>query len=140
MLKFGSPRLFRSRFSIVFALMRLQASRPASFGCLPRRISSTIEERAEAEQVGFAAAGGARGADVAVDVEAGAEDRRIAEPARNLPGQAARRRDAADVALGVDAVAVDRAVDVVLVDEPRRDHVEHHLRAPPPRVPAGSLM
>src|SRR6187431_1955751 len=42
MLKLGSPRLLRSRFSIVFALIRLQASMPASFGCFPRRISSTI--------------------------------------------------------------------------------------------------
>src|SRR6185295_8798593 len=41
-LKFGSPRWLSSRFSIVLLLMRRSAVIPASFGCAPRRISSTI--------------------------------------------------------------------------------------------------
>src|SRR5215217_9514743 len=40
--KFGSPRLFRSLFSIVLLLILFKTSMPASFGCAPRRISSTI--------------------------------------------------------------------------------------------------
>src|SRR5262245_19171683 len=46
MLKFGSPREFRSRFSTWFALIRRSASIPASLGALPCRISSTIRNDA----------------------------------------------------------------------------------------------
>jgi hypothetical protein len=83
--------------------MRFKASMPASFG--------------------LAAAGGARGAHFAVEIEAGTQDRRVADAAGDLPGQAARRRDSADLALGAHAVAVDRAVDLLGIDET----FGHHL-------------
>src|SRR5215211_2729334 len=40
--KLGNPLLFKSRFSIVLLLIRRSTSMPASLGCAPRRISSTI--------------------------------------------------------------------------------------------------
>ena len=70
------------------------------------------EERRQVVEVGLAAAGRAGGAHGVVDPEPGAEDRRVADPARDLEGEAARGGDAADLALRADAVAVDRAVAV----------------------------
>src|SRR3954464_10434034 len=40
--KFGLPLLLSSRFSTVFALILRSASSPASFGCIPLRMFSTI--------------------------------------------------------------------------------------------------
>src|SRR5262249_14217450 len=69
--------------------------------------------RAEVVEVGLAAAGGARRADVAVDVEPGAEDGRVADAARDLPRQAAGGGHAADLPLRVDPIAIDRAVQMM---------------------------
>src|SRR5262245_25931330 len=44
MLNAGSPFDFLRRFSTVFDLMRRNASIPASLGCIPRRIFSTIRK------------------------------------------------------------------------------------------------
>src|SRR5690606_20895825 len=81
------------------------------------------QERRQAVQVRFAAAGGTGGTDGVVDVETRTENRRIADPARNLPGEAAGGGDAADVPGGVDAVAVDRAVEVLRIDLALGDHL-----------------
>ena len=118
MLKFGSPREFSSRFSTVFALMRLQRFHAGVLRALAAAHLSTMRNDAQVVEVGLAAPGRARGADFAVHIEPGAENRRVADAARNLPRQAAGRRDAADLAAGVDAVAVDRAVEVIGVDQP----------------------
>src|SRR2546430_9193627 len=45
-----------------------------------------------------------------------AKDRGVADAPRNLPGKSARRRGAADLAFGIDTVAVDRSIDVVGID------------------------
>src|SRR5205085_2544943 len=76
----------------------------------------------EVVEVGLAAPRGAGGADRAVDPEPGAQDRRVADAPGDLPGEAARGGDAADLAAGVDAVAVDGAVDVLGTEEA----VGHH--------------
>src|SRR5947209_10194378 len=81
------------------------------------------EERGEIVEIGLAPAGGAGGADLAIHVQAGAEDGRIAHAARDLPGEAAGRRHAADLPLGVDAVAVDRAPEVLRAEEPLARHL-----------------
>ena len=65
------------------------------------------------------------GPDLAVHVEPGAQHRRVARAARNLPRHAAGRGHAADLPRGTDAVAVDGAPEVIELDEP----VLHHLQA-----------
>src|SRR5262245_9964334 len=85
------------------------------------------EERAEIEEIGLAASGRSRRADFPVDIKSRAENRRVARATGNLPRQAARRRDAADVALRVDAVAVDRPVVVLRIDPAFGHHVERDL-------------
>jgi len=54
------------------------------------------------------------------------DDRRVADAAGDLPGEAAGRRHAADLAARVDAVAVDGAPEVLAVDQPlaHRAHLE----------------
>src|SRR5438105_12988557 len=71
----------------------------------------------EVEEVGLAPARGPRRAHVAVEPEAGAEDGRVAHAARDLEVEAARGGDAADLALGVDAVAVDGSPEMLGVEE-----------------------
>ena len=66
---------------------------------------------------------GSRGAHFVVAVLARADDGTVAHAARDLPGQSARGRHAADVPVGVHAAHVDRAArpvdhDVVLVIQP----------------------
>ena len=78
------------------------------------------QERRQVVEIRLAASGGAGGADLVVDVEPGAEDRRVAGAAGDLPGQAARGRDAADVAVRADAVAVDRAPEAAFGGSARR--------------------
>src|SRR5512134_1105942 len=68
------------------------------------------EERGEVVEVRFPAARRAGRADLPVHPEARAEDRRVADAARDLEKEARRRRDPADLAFRVDAVAIDRAV------------------------------
>src|SRR5439155_11817588 len=80
-------------------------------------------ERRQVVEIGFAAPGRSGGADLAVDVQPRAENRRVADAAWNLPRQPARRRHAADLAFRVDAVAVDRAVVVIAIDPAFRDHL-----------------
>ena len=82
------------------------------------------EERRQVVEVRFAASRRSGGADVAVDVESRAQNRRVAGAPRNLPREAARRRHAADLALRVDAVAVDRAPEVLAVDEAFAHHLD----------------
>src|SRR5204862_5409761 len=79
---------------------------------------------AQAVKVGFATTGGAGRANLAVDIQPRAEDRRIADPSRNLPRQPTRRRHTADVASAVDAVAVDRAPVVFGIDEAFARHLQ----------------
>src|SRR5215468_1300681 len=45
-LKFGFPRELSRRFSIVLAVIRFKAAMPASFGVMPLRIASTIQNDA----------------------------------------------------------------------------------------------
>src|SRR4029077_4809206 len=85
------------------------------------------EERGEIVEVGLAPAGGAGGADLPVHVQAGAEDRRVAHAAWDFPREAAGRRHAADLPLGVDAVAVDRAPEMLAADEALADHLQRRL-------------
>src|SRR4029079_924180 len=82
------------------------------------------QERRQVVEVRLAASGGTGGADLAVDVQPRAENRRGAGASRNLPRQAARRRDAADLAFRVHTVAVDRAPEMFTVDQP----LAHHLQ------------
>src|SRR5215207_526109 len=87
------------------------------------------EEGAEVVEVRLAPTRRAGRADRAVHVQPRAEDGRVADAPRYLPRQPRGRRHAADLALRVDRVAVDRAVEVLLADEP----FAHHLQplAPP---------
>src|SRR5581483_6480621 len=63
-------------------------------------------EGAQVVEVCLAAAGGPGSANLAVHVQPRPENWRIAGAARNLPGEAARRRHAADLAFRAEAVAV----------------------------------
>ena len=94
---------------------------PASFGCAPRRMSSTIEIRRQAVQVRFAAAGRAGGAYALAHVEArrreSASRRRGPESSTRVRSSSSRRK----IAVRVDADAVDRAPHMVLVDRALRD-------------------
>src|SRR5689334_25040960 len=83
------------------------------------------EERTQVVEVRFPATGGSGRAHAAVDVQAGSENRRVAHTTGNLPRQTARRRHAADVAAGVDAVAVDGAEIMIGIDE----SFAHHLQS-----------
>src|SRR5205823_4015171 len=80
-------------------------------------------ERRQVVEVRFAAAGRTRGTHVVVDVETGAENRRIAHAPGDLEGKPARRRDARDFAARAEPVAVDRAVDLDGIDEPRQNEL-----------------
>src|SRR5436853_4763268 len=87
------------------------------------------EERAEVIQIGFAATGGTRGAHFAVDVKPRPEDWRVTDPPRNFPREAARRRHTANLAFGVDPIAIDRAVNVSRIDEAFGDHLAERFAA-----------
>src|SRR5205085_11085500 len=82
------------------------------------------EEGAEVVEVRLASSGRACRADSAVNVEARAEYGRVADATGNLPRETARRRHAADFALRVDAVAVDRAVEVLLAKQTFLNHLQ----------------
>src|SRR6185295_7016402 len=75
-------------------------------------------------EIRFATSRRARCADCAVDIQPRAEDRRIAETSRNLPRESTGRRDAADLTARVDAVAVDRAVQVLFTQFSLGQHLE----------------
>src|SRR5262245_61858541 len=96
-------------------------------------------------QVAFAPPGRAAGPDVAVDEETRADDRRIAQTARNLEEETRRRRAAGDGPVGGDDVAVDRALwaevfDAVLLDVPLDVGVRRLFVAPlDPVVLGGEL-
>src|SRR5919197_1067019 len=110
----------------------LDAAQGGHAGVLRVRAAAHLlddEERAEVVEVRLAAARRAGGPDRAVNVESHAQDGRVAHAPRDLPRQAARRRHAADFALRVDAVAVDRAVEVILAYEALPDHLQ--ALAPP---------
>src|SRR5205085_2529789 len=82
-------------------------------------------------------AGGPRRADFVVDEEPGAEDRRVADASRQFPRAAAGGGDAAHVAARVDAVAVDRAVEMIRIDPSLGNHVQLQLaqrRLAPDRI------
>src|SRR5205807_6370987 len=81
-------------------------------------------ERAEVVKIRFAASGRPGRAHCAIDVETGAEDRRITESSGNLPGQATGRSDATDFTFSVDAVAVDRAVQVLFPEQTLGQHLQ----------------
>src|SRR5258706_7920633 len=81
-------------------------------------------ERAEVVEICFATPGGTGGADIAINIKTGAENRRIAQPSRNLPGQPAGGGDAADFAFRVDSVAVDGVVQVLFSDQTFSQHFE----------------
>ena len=83
-------------------------------------------ERAQVVEIGLAASGRSGGADIAVYVQAGAENRRVAGAARDLPRQTARRCNAADFALRADAVAVDRPVVVLRIDPAVGNHLHRN--------------
>ena len=53
----------------------------------------------------------------------------IPDAPRNFPSEAAGGRHATDFAPGIDAVAIDRSVDVLLVDEAFRHHLHHGAAA-----------
>src|SRR4029453_13339411 len=80
-------------------------------------------------------AGRAAGPDFAVDEEARADDRRIAQPARDLEEEAGRGGAAGDGPVGRDDVAIDRALraevlDAVLLDVPLDVRVRRLLVSP----------
>ena len=81
-------------------------------------------ERRQVVERRLAAPGRSGGADILPHVETGAENRRIADPPGNLPRQAARGRHAADFTARTDGVAVDRAPEMVRVDQPLARHLE----------------
>src|ERR1051326_4693155 len=81
------------------------------------------QERAEIEKIRFAASSRTGGADGAIDIQASAQNRRVANATGNFPGQAAGRRHPANFALHIDAVAVDRAVQILRAQQTLRDHI-----------------
>jgi hypothetical protein len=81
-------------------------------------------KRTKIEEVCFTTTGRARSADCAIDIKSGAENRRITEASGNFPRQSAGGCDAADLASRVDAVAVDRAVQVLFAQFSFREHLE----------------
>ena len=87
----------------------------------PHRLDD--DERRQVVEIRLAAAGRSGGADAVPHVQPGAEDRRIADAARHLPRQPARRRHAADLAARTDGVAVDRAPEMIRVDQPFARHL-----------------
>src|SRR5678815_2158934 len=119
--KFGRPRLFSSLFSIVLLLIRFSTSMPASFGCAPRRISSTITNEQRLNR--FASP---RPVEPAGPTEPSTYSaaRRIAETSGNFPGESARCGDTADLTARVDAVAVDRAVKIFFAQLSFSQHLE----------------
>ena len=92
------------------------------------------QERRQAVEVGLAAPRRPRRPHRAVDVEPRPENRRVADPPRYLPRESARRGHAADAAAGIDAVAVDGAVQLVLGEDPLGDQVEAGAGVPRARV------
>src|SRR6185295_16767694 len=81
------------------------------------------QERRQAQQVGLAASGGARRADLSVGIDARAQDGGVADAAWDLERQAARGRDARQLAARAQAAAVDRAVDVLGVELSAGQHL-----------------
>jgi hypothetical protein len=67
---------------------------------------------------------GSGGADILPQVQPGPENRRVADAPGNLPRQAAGGRHAADLAARPDDVAVDRAPQMVRVDQRLARHLE----------------
>src|SRR5215218_289043 len=74
---------------------------------LPHQLDD--QKGGEAEEIGLPAPSRSRRAHAAVHVEPGSENGRVPDAPGDLPGQAARGRDAADVPARVDPVAIDRA-------------------------------
>src|SRR2546423_9587384 len=87
------------------------------------------QERAKAVKVRFDTTGRAGRADLAIHIQTGAEDWRTAHAPRNFPGEAARRGHATDLSLRVDPVAIDRAVEVLRVDQSFRHHFSQDFAA-----------
>ena len=88
------------------------------------------------------AAGRTGGADLAVDIEAGPNQRRVADSAGNLEEQARGGRGASEDALSVDRAQVDgagRPDGAVLLDEPPNVRVLDLLRGCHPVVDRGHL-
>mgnify|MGYP007096667216 CR=1 FL=1 len=65
---------------------------------------------------------GTCGADIAVYIEAGPENGRIAHPSGDLPGQSAGSGDATDLAGRANAIAIDGPVVFLFGDDPILDH------------------
>src|SRR6186997_1453443 len=89
------------------------------------------EVRREVVEVRFAASRRPCRAHVVVDIETGAENRGITNASRDLPRETARGRDAADVAVRVDAVAIDGAPEGAF----RNEAVLHHRPTRVDRLP-----
>src|SRR6185503_16893406 len=81
------------------------------------------QERTEVVEISLAASGGTSCPDRTVNVQPGAQNRRITHAPRDFPGQSAGGGDAADLALCIDAVAVDGAVVVFPIDQTFRHHL-----------------
>src|SRR5262249_56743655 len=67
-----------------------------------------------------------RGANLGVDVQPGAEYRRVPDAPRNLPRQPARRRNTAYLAARVDAIAIDRPIQMLWIDQALGRHLASH--------------
>src|SRR5438046_941698 len=80
------------------------------------------QKRTETVAIRFATSRRAGRAHAAIQIQAGAENRRVTHAPGDLPGQAAGSGDAADFALAVDAVAIDRAVVAFRSEQPLSEH------------------
>ena len=83
-------------------------------------------ERREAVEIRFAAARRAGRAHFAIDVQTRPEDGRVADAPGDLPREPAGGRHAADLAFRADPVAIDRPIDVILVDDALGNQFHHH--------------
>src|SRR6185436_12965025 len=84
-------------------------------------------KRAQIVEIRFAATGRTGSANRTIDIESRSEYRRVTEAPGNLPRETARSCYAADLTFGVDAVAVDRAVHVLLAQQAFREHLERRF-------------
>lgn len=87
------------------------------------------QERTQAIEVRLTPSGGARRSHLSIDIETGSQHWRVAHTPRDLPRQPARGCDPRQLSSRRKGVAVDRAVEMVPVDETIRNHLQAGLEA-----------
>src|SRR5437016_2618906 len=85
------------------------------------------EERAEIEEIRFPAPGRSCGSNRAVHIQSGAQNRGIPNTPRNLEREPARSRDAADLSLAIDPIAVDGPIQMFGIEPSFSRHLCDHI-------------